>query len=279
MLLRLLRRPITRKSSSSLLTVRTILPRSFFTRTRPVRASSPTVAKKEEEQFEQEPWVETPDTVVPDHQRSIPEFIKELGWWPFGISIIAAGFSKELILVSPNLMLGATEILIAVAGYFALAEPMESYYRTETKSENDKRQVAWNLLVEALKERISILKADIATEAFVKDLALHWKASEIEAAKYSSIKAKHDARNDIVVQLEAVARKEKAVQAAGTKVVAGQLRRHVRQVWATPDRKLKDEAFRLALDSLLAPQPIDPKNSPVYGLYLGYLRGGNQARV
>jgi len=258
---------------------RTILPRSFFTRTRSVRAAKTALTKtekQEEEHFEQEPWVETPETLVAEHQRSIPEFIKELGWWPFGISILAAGFSKELILVSPGIMLGANEILIAIVGYFALAEPLESWAKAEIKAQNDKKQVAWDLLVESLKERIAIHKADIATEDFVKDLAHHWKASEIEAAKYNSIKAKHDARNEILGQLEAVARKERAVQAQGTKVVASDLRRHVRQIWGTPDRKLKDEAFRLALDNLLAPQPIDPKNSPVYGLYINYLRSGGQ---
>jgi len=232
--------------------------------------------KKEEETYEQEPWIETPDTVVPENQRSLPEFIKELGWLPFGISFLAAGFSKELLLISPNLMVMQAEIIIGVVGYFSLAGALEEWAQSEMKAEAEKKQLAWDLLVASLKERVTIHTADIATEAFVKDLAHHWKASELEAAKYASIKAKHDARHEIVAQLENVARKEKAVQAAGTKVVASNLRKHVRQIWATPDKKLKDEAFRLALDNLLAPQPLDPKNSPVYGLYINYLHGGAQ---
>jgi len=60
---------------------------------------------------------------------------------------------------------------------------------------------------------------------------------------------------------------------AGTKLVASQLREYVRDVWTSPDKALKEQALNLAVSNLFAPQPIDPKDSPVYGLYLNYLRG------
>jgi hypothetical protein len=248
--------------------------RLFFTQSNPVRADVVTQKKqKEEEIVEQVPWVEAEEPAVPEHQRSIPEFIKELGWLPFGFLLGTALVSKELWLIGPGTILWGHIIGTSALFYFMLADAVEEYYKKSVAAEIAQYQNSWDLLVLSLKERIAIHKADIATEEFVKDLAKHWKASEIEAAKYGSLKAKHDARNEIVAQLEAIARKEKAVQAAGTKVVASALRSHVRQQWAAPDKKLKDEAFNLALNNLFTPQPIDPKTSPVFGLYLNYLRG------
>jgi hypothetical protein len=255
--------------------------RSFFSSTIPARAAEVALTqnkKEEEEIIEQVPWVETEEAAVPEHQRSIPEFIKELGWLPFGFLFVVSGISKELLFISPSTVLLFNNFVAGSLIYFLLADAMEEFHKKSIATEMSHYQNSWDLLVLSLKERIAIHKADIATEEFVKDLALHWKASEIEAAKYGSLKAKHDARNDILAQLETIARKEKAVQAAGTKVVASDLRQHVRRQWAAPNKQLKDEAFNLALNSLFAPQAVDPKASPVYGLYLNYLRGNTKTQ-
>jgi len=252
--------------------------RLFFSRTKPAHAAADsTVAKKddkkEEEIIEQIPWLEPEDPQVPEHQRSIPEFIKEWGWTPFLGLLITAGFSKEILLLGPNVVYYVTFFIMFGTIYLGATDFVNEYVDEERKREIQRYQNAWELLYTSLGERVSIHKADIATEAFVKDLVHHWKASEIEAAKYSAIKAKHDSRNEIVAQLEAIARKEKAVQSAGTKVVASALREHVREIWSAPDPKLKEQALKLAIDNLLNPQPVDPKQSPVYGLYINYLRG------
>jgi len=282
----LLRSPVVLRSLSSAQHIgfqfKTSKSRSFFTRTKPVRAAELAVKhsdKKEEEIYEQEPWVEQEEVFVPEHQRSIPEFIKEWGWWPFTIFTFSIGLGKELYFADANLAILVVGTGISLFLYFAAADAIEEYANEVTNNHFRKQQVSWDLLTTSLQDRMAIHKADIATEAFVKDLALHWRASEIEAAKYASIKAKHDARNEIVAQLEAVARKEKAVTAAGTKVVASALRRYVRQIWSTPDKKLKEDAFNLALNNLLNPQPIDPKNSPVYGHYINYLHGNVKVRA
>jgi hypothetical protein len=235
-----------------------------------------TLKKEDEEVVEQVPWVEAEEEVVPEHQRTVPEFIKELGWLPFGFLGLTIMFSKEYFLWSPHIVMTSQNVIAISLMYFLLADSAEEWASKKFADQITSEQNRWDLLTLSLQERIAIHKADIATEDFVKDLAKHWKASEIEAARYGSIKAKHDARNEIVAQLENVARKEKAVQAAGTKVVASALRSHVRQTWAAPDKKLKDEAFSLALNNLFTPQPIDPKASPVYGLYLNYLRSTKQ---
>jgi len=250
---------------------------SFFykhrARAAEVAISTKDSKKKEEEIYEQIPWVEPQESATPEHLRSIPEFIKELGWLPFGFLLGVSLFSKEILFFEPDVMGFHTVFLTGSAFYFMTADMLEEMYRDTVKEKMEREQNVWDLLSVSLKERVAIHKADIATEDFVKDLAHHWKASEIEAARYGSLKAKHDARNEILAQLEGIARKEKAVQAAGTKVVANALREHVRQQWLTPDPQLKEQAFSLALNNLLNPQPIDPKASPVYGLYLNYLRG------
>jgi len=252
--------------------------RSFFTST-VARAADVAVTqkdKKEEEIYEQVPWVDEHAPVTPEHQRSIPEFIKETGggWFPFLAFFTVISLSKEwMFFHMGDFTLYAVNAVVWGGLYFLTADAIEEYGEQLKNEDHQRDGNMWELLTLSLRERIAIHKADIATEDFVKDLAHHWKASEIESARYGSLKAKHDARNEILAQLEAIARKEKAVQAAGTKVVAGALREHVRQQWATPDPRLKEQAFNLALNNLFSPQPIDPKASPVYGLYLNYLRG------
>jgi len=240
---------------------------------------SPRYDKKEEEIIEQIPWLEPEETQVPEHQRSLPEFIKEWGWTPFLALFLTAAVSKEILLWGPNIVYYFSFLIGTGTIYLSATDFVLETVEEERKKEILRYQNAWELLYASLAERVSIHKADIATEAFVKDLVHHWKASEIEAAKYSAIKAKHDARNEIVAQLEAIARKEKAVQSAGTKVVATALREHVREIWSAPDPKLKEQALKLAIDNLLNPQPIDPKQSPVYGLYINYLRGQGQSKA
>jgi len=254
--------------------------RFFVSRTTPVRAAADsTVAKKQDEEIiEQVPWLEPEETHTPEHLRSVPEFIKELGWLPFLGFLAAAGFSKEILLWGPNVIYYLTFFLGASTLWLTVTDTITEFVDSERTKEIQQTQNSWELLTTALAERVAIHKADIATEVYVKDLVHHWKASEIEAAKYSAIKAKHDARNEILAQLEGIARKEKAVQSAGTKVIASALREHVREVWTAPDPKLKEQALNLAINNLLNPQPVDPRQSPVYGLYINYLRGTPKAK-
>jgi len=238
--------------------------------------------EKEEEIYEQVPWVEKPGLVVPNHQRSIPDFIRELGWFPFAFLGMNAVLGKEIICMDAGLAYGLHFLTIATLAYVFLFDTVMDSFYAGAKVLARYHTNAHTLTAVSLKERVLAHKADVATEEFIKDLAHHWRASEIEAAKYNVLKAKHDARGEIIAQLETLQRKEKAVQSAGTKLIAHELREHVRELWTTPDRKLKDQALQQAINNLFNPVPVDPKDSPVYGLYLDYLRqtkGKQQARA
>jgi len=194
------------------------------------------------------------------------QVIKENGWYPFIGLGAAALFTKEILLVSPELLVMTDFMVLSFAAYVMGAEAVETALQKERAEYIDKVNATWDARIEIVKAHIESCKADLALPEVVTEANAAFVEANAAAAKARDLVARQKFRDATVSKLTGIYNKEQERLNAIREAVLTKSKEHVLAQVSTPAVKsaLLKEAITLvgakedktgtfaAVDSLIA---------------------------
>jgi len=175
------------------------------------------------------------------------EVIKENGWYPFIGLGAAALLTKEILLVSPEILVMTDFIALAGAGYILGAEAIETSLHKERAEYIDKVNSVFDARIEIVKAHIESCKAALALPDVVTEANAAFIEANAAAAKARDLVARQKHRDATVSQLTGLFNKEQERLNAIREAVLSKSKDYVMAQVSTPAVKsaLLKEAIAL----------------------------------
>jgi len=159
---------------------------------------------------EQIPYLSPEDEIVPEHLKSTPDFIKELGWYPFCGLLFTALLSKEFVQYGPDILYGVFSSSIMFLGYLYIADPIKKSAEEQIKFNRENEVAFFNSFVSLNKLKRDYQVADLNAVGFLKDAQDHLKKSGPVVLEYHRQKELEQLTKNTVSELESLFGREQA---------------------------------------------------------------------
>jgi len=206
---------------------------------------------------EQIPFLSEEDEIVPENLKSTPDFIKELGWYPFCGLLFTALLSKEFVQYGPDILYGAFSSSIMFLGYLYMADPIKKSAEAQMKFNRENEVAFFNSFVSLNKLKRDYQVADINAVGFLQDAQEHLKKSGPVVLEYHRQKELEQLTKNTVAELEGLWGREQAEQKKIAKQAVESIRSSARDL-AEKDSVLKVQAMEYAFANMFAERPLPP---------------------